>query len=475
MKLSDAKLKRIRALDPYRARQLESENFSRAGPYIKLTTTPHTFHSIDYRDRVGLTDPPKEVVSDWKITDIGTFRKEGVYNPDWKKRLRKGEYVGSEYSVDRVSYERGLQEFAFTKWASWYNDYGQIQYGLEKFWRSGENPVTLLDPPTIPAGILDSLDRSALMSLSQKTKDAYQKISGMVLLGELRETLHMIRSPSIALRKGLSLYFDALKKRASKARSHRDLRRAVNGTYLEFTFGWQPLISDIKAGAEAFAEVLNRREHDGLRPIRSKRFNWSQEAMISHDPEYAIPYFFPPASYLLLDRKVLQKSEANVSYWSMQDFRLAQWNKPTALDSFGISLKEFVPSIWELIPWSFVVDYFTNIGDILNFESTDWSKVVDCYRQVKTATSYEVWDQLNGDRNIYVWGLYGWTDSGLSKAVKRHEVFQRSRVDIRNQHLDFEFQVIPAKYRQNFNLASLGLQLAAAKNTVYHRSLALKR
>jgi hypothetical protein len=31
-----------------------------------------------------------------------------------------------------------------------------------------------------------------------------------------------------------------------------------------------------------------------------------------------------------------------------------------------LRLEDFVPTVWELIPYSFVADYFTNIGDIIS-------------------------------------------------------------------------------------------------------------
>jgi hypothetical protein len=35
-------------------------------------------------------------------------------------------------------------------------------------------------------------------------------------------------------------------------------------------------------------------------------------------------------------------------------------------DLFGFTPKDFIPAAWELLPWSFLADYFTNIGDILS-------------------------------------------------------------------------------------------------------------
>jgi len=46
----------------------------------------------------------------------------------------------------------------------------------------------------------------------------------------------------------------------------------------------------------------------------------------------------------------------------------AECDNPLVEDmkTFGFRPEEFVPTAWELIPYSFVVDYFTNVNDIIN-------------------------------------------------------------------------------------------------------------
>jgi hypothetical protein len=42
---------------------------------------------------------------------------------------------------------------------------------------------------------------------------------------------------------------------------------------------------------------------------------------------------------------------------------------------FGFTPSEFVPTAWEVLPWSFLADYFANIGDMLSASVTDTSNV----------------------------------------------------------------------------------------------------
>jgi hypothetical protein len=36
-----------------------------------------------------------------------------------------------------------------------------------------------------------------------------------------------------------------------------------------------------------------------------------------------------------------------------------------ATEEMGVRARDFLPAVWEAIPYSFLIDYFTNIGDII--------------------------------------------------------------------------------------------------------------
>jgi hypothetical protein len=53
-----------------------------------------------------------------------------------------------------------------------------------------------------------------------------------------------------------------------------------------------------------------------------------------------------------------------------------------------LDLPHFLPTVWDLIPYSFVVDYFTNIGDYLSGLSLRFSDVSWGCKTVSTESGY---------------------------------------------------------------------------------------
>lgn len=45
------------------------------------------------------------------------------------------------------------------------------------------------------------------------------------------------------------------------------------------------------------------------------------------------------------------------------------------MDRFGLNLKQFIPTAWELLPWSFLADYFSNIGNVLAYDNSIYQKL----------------------------------------------------------------------------------------------------
>jgi len=78
-----------------------------------------------------------------------------------------------------------------------------------------------------------------------------------------------------------------------------------------------------------------------------------------------------------------------------------------AVENFGLNVSNWVPTIWNLIPFSFVADYFSNIGDVvdaLSFPSSDlaWfkqnqkvsqiDKVISNGYSAPVSSGYDTWE-----------------------------------------------------------------------------------
>lgn len=207
--------------------------------------------------------------------------------------------------------------------------------------------------PPVPWGVsVTNAENTALMQFVRKARAAQTQFQGLVFAGELTEVMHMILNPAKALRKGISDYLTTLKKRRRGSKSSK--RKALAGTWLEYSFGWVPFINDINAAAELLRTNHSLRER--IAHVRAVGFSdnivWDviNQNMIGSDRHYYRDVYQTTA--IVVYRGGVKTFVENPVYMSAKNA--------------GFSLDNFVPSAWELLPYSFLVDYFTNIGDILS-------------------------------------------------------------------------------------------------------------
>jgi hypothetical protein len=210
---------------------------------------------------------------------------------------------------------------------------------------------------TLSAHSVDSEAENAARTVFHKRYErVLTQFQGGVFLGELREALHMIRNPAMSLRKGLSDYLSALKKgrRGSPARRTSFIRK----TWLEYSFGWAPFLNDL----DNARHYLERRQDYLYRELVRVSGEGGRSALINDtlssegDGIFAISWRLKTMRTTEVQYKAAVRSDPSSKRLITQS-------------SLGLSPRSFVPTLWELLPWSFCIDYFTNIGDVL----TAWS------------------------------------------------------------------------------------------------------
>jgi hypothetical protein len=64
----------------------------------------------------------------------------------------------------------------------------------------------------------------------------------------------------------------------------------------------------------------------------------------------------------------------------------------------GFRWEDFIPTVWELIPYSFLVDYFTNIGDVLSaWSHQDFGQRWACKTVITTVDRQVAGQRLNSN------------------------------------------------------------------------------
>lgn len=227
---------------------------------------------------------------------------------------------------------------------------------IRYFGYRGPEARDVLSYPSNEAGRAAS---AAVIKFSEKVRERIQTVSGPTALGEIRETLEMVRKPGAAIMKLHNKYMKRVKRRLKKnPRPHNHNRRQLErwhkwhvDAYLSFTFGIKPFLADVEGGIDALAELtkvpqLAVRAQAKGKPFSDSTSTWQQ------------PY------------QIHRRRTAECSVQIVGAIRSDIFTPRGSLSRFkqlmGFNWDDAVPTIWNLIPFSFVVDYFTNINGILS-------------------------------------------------------------------------------------------------------------
>jgi hypothetical protein len=147
---------------------------------------------------------------------------------------------------------------------------------------------------------------------------------------------------------------------------------------LEFAFGIQPLLSDVRDHAEAAARFSSDSVHTKVRGYGNSI------ASASVSVTYVTPGANTPG---LTTTKNVQRAEVINRAGMRFTSEAMTFGTPERLRSLlGFKLEDFVPTVWNLLPYSFLVDYFSNVGDLLSAITTDTSGVTwTCTTDVQTS------------------------------------------------------------------------------------------
>jgi len=295
---------------------------------------------------------------------------------DWSWRLDNGYQATTSLTVNvqRAKVTPGLLngvvDYILIADPSWETIWSFEGYGLF-------TTQSLFSSTAIPTDTSTATNR-ALARFNEKAAAVNRQFQGGVVLAEIEKTLHGLRHPAEALFKGIETYSRAamkLRTRFVKNRAHyrslgkaqrrqvaKSFSEAASGLWLEQSFHWLPLTYDIRGAISALEASFDQTHRQFVKASANdvqSEFTSSGSGLVS---------------FVQLPFSVNEKVGVSVRMYGSVRVRprLPYWPD---MASLGFDLRSFVPTIWELIPYSWAVDYFTNIGDIIYGMSQGGSEV----------------------------------------------------------------------------------------------------
>lgn len=273
---------------------------------------------------------------------------------------------------------------------------------------------------------------AALGHLLRKMKS--RDWNSVVFAAELGKSFEMIRVSATrlyatfrALKRGrLGDAYKALGVSAHNSKGRVDKRRYppakhvrenMQSYWLELQMGWKPLLSDIDNAAKAIADYVVRKPPDLCRVTGKGGCEAKSRTILPATSQWYA------GEMIVEDENLCQI----ILYYTFNDRTVAEAKK------FGLTT--VLPTIWELVPFSWVVDYVIGIGDFLEnltaYQGLDFHSGCVTHKYTQKVSRwqpgrgvyYEAYDYAGSTRYLREYRVAsGWT------YTEEHFGFNRSKL-----------------------------------------------
>ena len=321
--------------------------------YQKTTNVGYTSNSLTTtgsRTRGGVLISQNSAGATVRIADVDTL--DGVKNPFWRKQIATGQNATTHCTGKRLTVDN---EFV----TAGYSYYSPASPNTESFgeWY-GYHPVTLPVLGNPPASVVTEVHNRVIRKFLTACENARSSVEVGQDLGEYKQTIEGLIRPMSSMRKTIVDHYERLTKASRRYRAWDvpSRTKALADSYLEWTFGMKPLLSDV---AGAYVGLQNAYRHmSNIQPVSAHaRGSYSGSNIVAN------------LTGQLLSVRGNKKS---VSYYSERmkgGYRLGLQadGRLLPLDILQLrTLDDFKITAWDLLPYSFLIDYFANIGDLIH-------------------------------------------------------------------------------------------------------------
>lgn len=279
--------------------------------------------------------------------------------PQWRELIRKGHYAGTDVNGSFEEFHSPSSYFARLSQikgsdGKWYDREQVFRGSFHRVYESVDGYASANSDVT----------NEAKSRLVEKIRDANREFQGGVFLGELRQTIQGLKNPLKQLRKSVPRYLDALRKRTRGIKKHNQAIAAISGTYLEWAFGIKPLLGDI----DDASRLLRRRAAKIEREFTHLRVFVEEDT--AHDVSKIAEYRFDASQgpNIYFDGTT-ERFDRYAEKWQACVGLVQPHSRFADPVLMGFDPTEWIPSLYAVMPWSWLIDYFSNLGDVISAHS----------------------------------------------------------------------------------------------------------
>lgn len=371
-------------------------------PVFSVSTT-RTTHSGSLAACV-----PSTVVNRTVLSKVDTVVK-GPNVRDYRKAIADGRSATTSMEGSKYTFSAGAATYAKRMKPSspYYASQGCSSMVLSR--GQNRNSLVFVDASKTMSA---EAEGAAASQLLQSLISAQTSFRGGTFLAEFAETVRMLRRP-------LDMVKRDTWRLIRRVDSMKGLFRRDGGAYgdmlsnawLSWSFGVKPAMQDVQELSDAIESMRQLQQADTT-AIRGTGRHRTVQRVASNQGT-------PDMDLGVHDVDLVR--DYSVRYRGA--IRATPMGNAQLLAHFGFTPEDIVPTVWEMIPWSFLVDYFVNVNEKL--ESLRWATADIAWMQRTVRnTATRVTSNLRPDTSPNTVAHFNVTARG-GAAYAKHTWFQR--------------------------------------------------
>jgi hypothetical protein len=318
-------------------------------------------------------------------THVGTKSRTGVGNPHFKDQIRHGtnattQFVGTDVTVEN-SYWSG---YSIGRGISASGALVQTWDYVGSGWLTPPIPVA----PAAPSNIVTVVHNRCIAKFIDEVTAAQssENLTGRSIR-HFKHDVHSTLHPMAAIQTKTQEYLAKLKKAPYRHLKAQSLLNVITQSYLEYKFGVAPFVQDI---SDIVADMVIRdRKRNASEPIQARAHQAYSGSVVSRNAtDVGFMSIFGLQQQVHTTSTYYEQMRGAVRTGINDDGRLG------VLQDNRLLPDQWAPTLFSIMPYAWMVNYFTNIREIIDAAALRYSDLVWGCQSTRDETVISVSDLI---------------------------------------------------------------------------------